>query len=396
MKASTRTPGLLILFALIPANWESHKLCKESSIIIQETKQDGDLQLGKQVKNATEKGIAYLLKNQNKNGSWSKGKQGDSAAVTSLACLALIAWPDIEKERSSKALDEGTKFVINALTRGAPDDKNLSKVAAFYWDSSYAIVFLSKAYQKSKNAQIEEAIKKGLQFFQEKQLQNGGWAYNPKKGLTYTFVTAIVIDALLEVKKCGMAVDEEMFKKGVLALKSERKSNGTFPYKGGHHANEEIIERKISNYKDYKLDSEGIGDSAGRTILGELILHLVKEISQEDLQKACELFLKHRDRLEEVLKKTKPGEDPDNPGKGKLPHLPPYGAATYYYFFGHYYAGKAISNLSGEPKKLMMSKLHEVILRDQDKEGFWVDSEKSAGKNCGTAMALLILKETAK
>jgi hypothetical protein len=72
-------------------------------------------------------------------------------------------------------------------------------------------------------------------------------------------------------------------------------------------------------------------------------------------------------------------------------HVPPHGVASYYYYFGHYYGARTVSELNDDHKK---AKLEGIIVREQNEEGSWIDATMYGDKNYATAMALITLKES--
>jgi hypothetical protein len=302
-------------------------------------------------------------------------------AVSSLAAMSLMAQPGTQKEKSNEAVRLATKYVVRT-TQKLKLPKDIKSVRyGLYWSCAYGVIFLSKIHHKTKDQEVRDALEMLADIIGKLQLKEGGWSYQREasKDKPISFLTAIMIQAIIELKSCEITFDQEMFKRAVEVLKGERKSDGTFAYTWGKHQSDPGSPWEAP-HKD-KVKSDAVGDSPGRTVLGELTLFLINESSAERLQKACELFVQHRDRLEEAWKKK------------AATHTYPYGVAVYYYSFSHYNASQAVQKLSKDSRQSMSSQLHKVILQGQDKEGNWPEEGMYGSKSYTTAIALLILAQ---
>ena len=72
-------------------------------------------------------------------------------------------------------------------------------------------------------------------------------------------------------------------------------------------------------------------------------------------------------------------------------HVPPYGIAPYYFYYGHRYAAQAIELLPPEDRPRERERPLEVILRTRDFDGTWNDRVFARSRNFGTAMIVLAL-----
>ena len=175
---------------------------------------------------AIERGLEFLLKTQNKNGSWGSAdiyRPGDiyapvpgshqafRAAVTSMCISALI---EVGGDRPEivKSLDRAEAWVFQNLPhvrRATPD--------VFYnvWTHAYAIPALVQMLgRKTDDAQratkIHELIKQQIDLLDRYETVDGGWGYYDFKAQTKkpsdssnSFVTAAVLVALEDAKKVG-------------------------------------------------------------------------------------------------------------------------------------------------------------------------------------------------
>ncbi len=98
----------------------------------------------------------------------------------------------------------------------------------------------------------------------------------------------------------------------------------------------------------------------------------------DQLQNSIDAFHKHWDELEKRRKKTGT-------------HLPPYGVAPYYFYFGHRYVAQAIQLLPEAKRATEMEKFHTVLMRTKDEDNTWNDRVFDRSKAYGTAMSILAL-----
>ncbi len=172
------------------------------------------------------RGLDFLLKTQNKNGSWGSAdiyRPGDiyspvpgahqafRAAVTSMCITALI---EVGGDRPEiiKSLDRAEEWLFQNLShvrRATPD--------AFYnvWTHAYSIQALvhmlgRKPDDSDRTKKIHELIRQQIDLLDRYETVDGGWGYYDFKAHTKkpsdssnSFVTAAVLISLAEAKKVG-------------------------------------------------------------------------------------------------------------------------------------------------------------------------------------------------
>ena len=66
---------------------------------------------------AVDKGLAYLVKEQNEDGSFGSGRFGKNIAVTALACIALLGDGNLPgRGPYAKNVEKGLEFVLKSST----------------------------------------------------------------------------------------------------------------------------------------------------------------------------------------------------------------------------------------------------------------------------------------
>lgn len=309
-----------------------------------------------------EKGIKYLLKKQ-KNGRWYHARDDEqlhTAGVTSIVCMALLSFPDIESGRSIKAVRKALSYLLK---------KKIWKHDA--WSLSFTLLFLRRCLDhaefQSDQKHIKDKMRRLIKLIRRAQLR-GGWGYRDLSSAS--FLTAMVLLALKKTQEAGFEIPERVIKKGISTLKSLRKGKGVFRYSS-------VRNRR----KDMRVDTKK--GSIGRGCICELALFRWGVTKRRDLEQTLGNFFKYRRSV--LVKRLKEGK------RGS--HSGPYGIAPFYFFFSHYFASIVAEELGKEFKNKYHPKLTMTLLKMQSKNGYWVDSEE-VGRDYGTGMALLTLART--
>lgn len=189
----------------------------------------------------------YLLVNQEREGNWkcmtSYGDRKELADDFELAATAINGSALLRLEDNGLA-KEAAGRALNWMIKQRKLLQNEEKPPVVFmdytvWSRSYCIDFLADCLQhKIGNADAVRAeMKNCIQDLAERQQQNGGWSYylTTKVGGAATpqsisFTSATVVMALERAVEAGVAVDEEMLKRGLDCMAALRCENGTFAY----------------------------------------------------------------------------------------------------------------------------------------------------------------------
>ena len=319
---------------------------------------------------AIERGIAFLLKDQNPDGSW--GGPQDSITTWSGSI-----WPNPESHRSWKVATTGLAFASLLETGSTPEAAEAADRALGYllantdvkrpseWDTMnnwayiYGLEGLAVAYahpryaddekQRQQIAEGAATFARGLEHFQS---VSGGWGYletNPPRTSrpqwATSFMTAAAVVALARAQQAGLAVDQAVIDRGVRVVNHCRLRNGAYTY----HV------RVIPSYHPEYIDQ--IKGSLSRIQVCQSALMLAgQEVSVEDRQVGLAHFFRDHKFLELALHKP-------------VPHEAYYANSGYFYMFGHYYAAFTIESLPPEEQEHWWPKLRYEIMKIQQKDG---------------------------
>jgi hypothetical protein len=343
------------------------------------------------IDSAIRRGVDFLVKDQNKNGSWGSpeprggveiytpipgGFQAYQCAVTALAISALIETGG-NREDATKAVERGETWLMRdlpKLRRGSPD------VLYNIWSHIYGIQAFVRMHQRlpdpDRRKKLEELIKEQIKFLMRYESVDKGWGYydmrtgSQRPGTDSTsFMTAAALVAFKEAKDIGVPVPEKLVKGAVASIHRQRLPD--FSYLYGEY---------LKYVPQHPINRPG--GSLGRSQACNLALRLWGDEKVTD--KIMETWL---DRLFARNGWLDMGR------KKPIPHESFFAVAGYFYYFGHYYAGMCISHVPKEARPFYQDHLATLMIGLQSKDGSWWDYPLyNYHQQYGTAFALMTLK----
>jgi hypothetical protein len=342
------------------------------------------------------RGIAFLLKDQNADGSWGSAErtknlniyapvpgahQAFRTAVTALCVAALIEVDDGSAE-VHKAIDKGEANLFEELPR-----VRRATADAIYnvWTHIYGIHALVRMYQRlpddrERRRKIEDLIREQYDYLTRYETAEGGWGYydfgagtqRPNADST-SFVDAAALVAFHEAKAIDVPPPEKVTQRAIESLELQRKPDFTYLY---------------GTYLKYRpmLGINRPGGSLGRSQACNLALRLwgKKEVTDEVLKTWLDRLISRNGWL-------------DMGRKRPIPHESYFQVAGYFYYFGHYYAALCIQQLPAAERPFYQDHLAHILLDRQEADGSWWDYPLyNYHQQYGTAFALMSLKDCRK
>lgn len=297
---------------------------------------------------AIEKGLEYLIKEQNEDGSFGSGRFGKNIAVTAVACIALLGDGNLPgRGPYGKNVEKGLEFVLKSSTETgllAADSTN-----GPMYGHGFATLFLGEVYgmtqgggETSYSARVHEALVKACRLIEQSQNPDGGWRYNPVPYDADVSVTICQIMALRSARNAGIEVPKEVVDKAVEYVRQCQNPDGGFRYQ---------LNQGFSAWP--------------RSAAGVASLYYAGIYKDDAL-----------DRGAEYLSKTA------LPGATNAPSA--------HYFYGHYYAVQAMFLAGGRYWAEWWPAIRKELLDRQELDGSWAD--QSVGPAYGTAMGLIVLQ----
>ncbi len=341
---------------------------------------------------ALELTLDWLKTNQNEDGSWGTHVPGDlyelgfawdtyyawQVASCALAVMALRAAPPTPEIEASLA--KGIEWLTTTRVphRGANWDVDST------WASLYGFVALVELARDPRFAEGELADKirqRGLAWYadlERRQTPDGGWAYYDDPPFTErpkwatSFCTALILPPLLDALELGWPIDPEVPRRAQRMVERCALPNGAYAY-------------------DFRLRQRAHGGESINAVPGSLAriqvanwaLWLAGEERVDDgaVRKGLEQFFEEHLWLD--LARTRP-----------IPHEGWFANAGYFYFFGHYYAAKAISLLPEAEREAWHRPLRHHVEKTLTGDGSTTDFLIASYQiTAGTSYAALILAE---
>jgi hypothetical protein len=183
---------------------------------------------------AAEKGLAWLAKNQAKDGSWGKHY---TVAITGFACLSCLAADDepFEGERG-KVLLRGLEFLMNTQTDGMFPQQRRTWIhgqgfATLALAEAYGRALLCKTKPDIDLKKIRAVVEKAAAAIAANQSNSGGWWYTPGNKSSHEGSTTVcAVQALVSADNYGIKIDKDVLAKGFEYLRKCQNLDGGFDY----------------------------------------------------------------------------------------------------------------------------------------------------------------------
>jgi len=345
-----------------------------------------------EVDQAIRRGIDFLLKRQNKDGSWGSAnitRPGDiyapvpgahqafKAAVTAMCISALIETGG-DRRDVVESLERGEKWLFEHLPsvrRSTPD--------AMYnvWTHAYSIQALTrmlgrKPDDRDRRQRILALIAHQIDMLDRYETVDGGWDYydfvsHTKKpgGPSLSFVTAAVLVAFYDAKQAGAEVPQRLIDRATASIRRQR--NPDFSYLYGEYL----------KYQPRRPINRPSG-SLGRSQACNLAMRLWGDrlVTDDVLKTWLDRLFARNGWL-------------DMGRKRPIPHESWCQVAGYFFYFGHYYAALCIEQLPEDQRGPYRDQLAYLLVRLQEKDGSWWDFPMfDYHQAYGTAFALMSLR----
>ncbi|NRB73275.1 MAG: terpene cyclase/mutase family protein [Verrucomicrobiales bacterium] len=362
-----------------------------SSLIADEKKLPAPL--ASSIDESIELGIAFLVADQNENGSWGSARQTKGlniyapvpgahnafrAAVTAMAISALIesGLADDPESPAGQALQRGSAFLMEEL----PTVRRASADAIYnVWTHAFGIQALVDLYPRASTQEqkaIVELINNQIYRLGRYESVDGGWGYydfrigtvKPSSS-SISFTTATCLVAFHEAKDIpGVEIPEKLLDRAIKSINRQRKSDHTYLY------GEYLKARPM-----YGINRAG--GSLGRTQACNYALRLWGDETITD-EVICEWLERLGDRNGWL----------DIGRKRPQPHEAWFAVAGYFYYYGHYYAALNLELIPDEEREQYGEMLGGILMELQEKDGSWWDFPfYSYHQPYGTAFAVMSL-----
>lgn len=341
----------------------------------------------KRIRQAIERGVSFLVSSQNADGSWGTGLKTTGFEIYSMVpgshdafrvgttALCVMA---LREAGEREARSRGVGYLVRNGEARRDDGRKIYNI----WAHLYAIQALAGELKSAAEGEqlpvpeqeVRRAIAWQIDMLSRYETHIGGWNYydfevgtqRPAMGPT-SFGTAAALVALYEARQAGVEVPKEMAERAVRRLGEMRLPNGGYLY---DH------DRKYAPRAGYNLPR----GSVGRTQASNFALWVWGHPRVGEQAAIDGLQLLEREGRYLNLGRKRP-----------YPHDSWYSNAPYYYYFGYYYAARAMERL-GERGRPYRGAVLAGVLPFQEEDGSWFDYIMwDYHKPYGTAFAVMTL-----
>ncbi len=322
---------------------------------------------------AITRGVDFLLKKQNKSGSWGGPRRTKGlniyapvpeahlafrAGSSALALSGLIHSKDTRPE-SQQAIDRAEKWFLGPFTKL----RHLNPTATYnVWGHAYGLRALAALHRHrtgdpEKQEQLKKVAQKQLQMLIKTEDINGGWGYLDFdnhtahfSGIPTSFTTATVLLAMQEAKQeMDLVLPETQIKRGLQSIKKQRTPDWSFVYSWNH--------RLRPRY--------AINRPAGSLGRSQVCLAALKKYGDERVtDELLSYWLQRLSLREGWLSMGR---------KRPRPHDIHFSISGYFYYYGFYYASECLHLLPPSEQNRLAPYLAAPLFEKQEKDGSWWD-----------------------
>ncbi len=299
---------------------------------------------------AVEKGLRYLVRTQNPEGSWfSRGHVGRfPVAITSLCGLALLesgstAYSGPHAGNVRRAADY-------VLSRADPETGLIgaNESARPMFGHGFAMLFLAEVYgseaQTALRARIRDALGRAVQLTTRSQSDRGGWFYTPESEEDEGAVTITQVQGLRACADAGIPVPEQTVRRAMDYIRGSARPDGGIAY---------------------KVDHPG-GSRPAITCAAVATMYAAGTYEGELVENALDYALRN------------------------VPTSAPRPTGGSHFYYAHLYLSQVLYFRDGTAWRDYFADITRWLVEVQKDDGSWVG--EYIGKGYGTAVALLIMQ----
>jgi hypothetical protein len=200
-----------------------------------------------EVKNAVEKALRWLAKEQAPNGAWVQdigykfndgynitGKARPHVGVTALALMAFLSGGHLPgRGPYGKVVERGTDYILSCVD---PQDGYVSFEGSRMYSHAFATLFLAEILGMTHRADVKEKLQLAVNLTASSQNERGSWRYEPHSPESDMSITVCQVMALRAARNVGIRVNKKVIDNAYdYVIRSAERSG---PERGGFHYQE--------------------------------------------------------------------------------------------------------------------------------------------------------------
>jgi hypothetical protein len=176
-----------------------------------------------------DKGLAWLAKQQHRDGHWEAQNGFYPVAITGMAGMALLAEGSTPSQgRYARELDRAVDYLLSRVQKSGliGNPNNPKERERYMYGHGFGMMFLAQVYgeegDEQRRRELERVLTKAVEFMGKAQTRLGGWGYlTALEGNEFDegSVTITQLQALRACKGAGIPVPKEVIDKAQDYLK---------------------------------------------------------------------------------------------------------------------------------------------------------------------------------
>jgi hypothetical protein len=295
---------------------------------------------------AIERGLTFLARRQNAEGTFGSGNYRGNVGVVSLAAMALMAGGSTptrgpQGPRVALALDyvlaseQGSGYIVSNLF---PSDRPM-------YGHGFATLFMAECYGMSRRPEVREKLGRAVKLIIDTQNAAGGWRYFPQRTDADISVTVCQVMALRAARNAGIHVPRETIAAALAYIKKCQNPDGGFMY---------------------RLEDPGTSAFA-RSAAAVVGLYSLGDYEGPEVTKGINYMMTFLPEAGVVRQES-------------------------YYFYGQYYAALAAWQARGTTWERWYPAVRYELIARQREDGSWMDQANPISAEYSAAMACLVLQ----
>lgn len=266
---------------------------------------------------------------------------GRNVGVVALAGIAWLSSGSLPgRGPFGVALQKTLAYLLNCSRSNGFINAPESQSHGPMYEHGFATMFLAEVYGTTQQADLREKLDKAVRLIIACQNSEGGWRYENVPKEADISVTVCQIMALRAARNCGLFVPKETVDRCIDYVKRCQNDDGGFRY--------QLIQRSRSEF--------------ARSAAGLVALYSSGVYDGPEIESALRYLERHR----------------------------PGGYVDQHFYYGHYYAVQAMYQAGGDHWLDWYPRIRDQLLREQLRDGSWIDAAFS--NEYATAMASIILQ----
>lgn len=298
---------------------------------------------------AITRGLDYLVQQQQNDGSFGPGF-GRNAAVVGLAGIAMLASGSSPgRGPYGEAIDKCIDFLLaHTEPSGFITVDGVTSQGPMY-GHGFATLFLAEAYGMAGRDDLRDKLTAAVNLIVTTQNNEGGWRYQPRPMDADLSVTICQIMALRAARNAGIHVPADTVERCTQYVYKSQNADGGFRY----------------------MLNQG-GSQFPRSAAGVVALYSAGVYEGPEIERGLA-----------YLQRQAPGARLEG-ARNRLAQR------TGHFYYGQYYAVQAMWQAGGDRWAAWYPAIRDSLLRSQQPEGSWTDS--NIGPAYATAMACIVLQ----